>query len=68
MKPSQLAQVETIVRPLLTKSFVFDVSDSDALTLLEGGTIWARIKGDSSFMHIVGLDSTTPYIALGRSS
>ena len=56
------------MRPLLTKSFVFDVSDSDALTLLEGGTIWARIKGDSSFMHIVGLDSTTPYIALGRSS
>lgn len=67
MTQNDIELIETLVYPALEKAFVYDVSQADALVLLRGGTIWARIKGESSAMHLIDLDTNTPKIALGRS-
>lgn len=59
--------IETLVYPALAKAFVYDVTQADALVLLRGGTIWARIKGESSAIHFVDLDTRTPKVVLGWS-
>ena len=65
METTQIELIDTLVRPALTKAFVYDVTDSEAARLLQGETIWARIMGESSPIHLTNLDTNKPRVALG---
>jgi len=58
-------QIDTVVRPALAKSYVYDVSDSDAAELLNGGTIWARIMGESANIHLRDIETGNARVVMG---